>query len=51
MKKRNLFPMNNMDLKFNTFVIIFFSIELFRTLEKLFDSINVNLLHTFNIVP
>ena len=38
MKKRDLFPMNEMDLKFNKICIFFvFSIDSFRILEILFD--------------
>ena len=48
MKKRDLFPMNEMDLKFINFIL---SIENFGILEMQFDTRDIDLQHTLNIVP
>ena len=50
MKKRDLFPTNEIDLKLNKTAIFFLSIENFRILEMLFDSLYIYLRHTLSIV-
>ena len=50
MKKRDLFPMNEMDLKSIKSLFFFLSIESFRILEMLFDSLNVYLQHMNTLI-
>ena len=51
MKKRGLFPMNEMDLKFNQIVSFLKLIQDFRNAKMLFDGLDVYLRHTFKSVP
>ena len=52
MTTKDVFPMNEMDLKCIHILNVFFlSIENFRISKMLFDDPIVYLLHTLNIVP
>ena len=51
MKKKNLFPMNEMDLKFSEILIFSNQYKILENQKKLSHALNVYLRHTLNIVP
>ena len=51
MKKRDLFSMNEMDLKFSKIIIFSNNYKIFRNPKMLLYGLDVYLGHTLNMVP